>query len=107
MKKKLATERKRLEDEAKERNPEHVERENFKFRGHIVILGFNETGYNIAEYFRENKQEVFVVDLDYKLHEALKFAYKGLYASQITHHRSHVTHVERADLWWLSYGHGW
>jgi hypothetical protein len=49
-----------------------------KVKGHVVILGFNETGQDLAEYFREQKQEVFVVDLDPSLHAAFKFAYKGV-----------------------------
>jgi len=48
------------------------------FWGHVVILGFNETGQDIAEFFREQKQEVLVVDLDPVMHESFKFAYKGV-----------------------------
>ena len=47
-------------------------------RGHVVILGFNETGQEIAEYFREQKKEVCVVDLDPCLHRCFKQAFKGV-----------------------------
>lgn len=32
----------------------------------------------MAEHFRESKREVYVIDLDYRLHEVFKFAYKGV-----------------------------
>lgn len=48
------------------------------FQNHIVILGFNEAGLEVAEHFREKNREVFVIDLDYQLHQVFKFAYKGV-----------------------------
>lgn len=41
-------------------------------------MGFNETGQDVAEFFREKKREVICVDLDPCLHASLKFAYKGV-----------------------------
>lgn len=60
-----------------------VEGEENKQSRHVVILGFNETGQDLAEFFRERKQEVFVVDLDPALHAAFKFAYKGVRGHRI------------------------
>lgn len=57
--------------------------EENKKTGHVVILGFNETGQDLAEFFRERKEEVFVVDLDPALHAAFKFAYKGVKGHRI------------------------
>ena len=54
------------------------EGEGSALKNHIVILGYNETGQDVAEYFREKKKEVFVVDLDPSMHAAFKFAYKGV-----------------------------
>ena len=48
------------------------------FNNHVVILGWNETGFELAEHFREQRKDVVVVDLDYKLHAAFKFSYKGV-----------------------------
>jgi voltage-gated potassium channel Kch len=45
---------------------------------HVVILGFNEAGLEVAEHFRELNREVYVIDLDYQLHEVFKFAHKGV-----------------------------
>ena len=56
----------------------HKEFEECQLKNHVVILGFNETGQDVAEYFRMMKKEVFVVDLDPSLHKAFKFAYKGV-----------------------------
>ena len=48
-----------------------------RFTDHIMILGFNETGLEIAEFFRELSMDVVVCDLDPVLHEAFLFSYKG------------------------------
>jgi hypothetical protein len=56
----------------------HLEFEDRQLKNHVVILGFNESGQELAEYFRMKKKEVFVVDLDPSLHRAFTFAYKGV-----------------------------
>ena len=38
--------------------PDASERNEDVFKKHIVILGFNETGLEVAEHFREKKREV-------------------------------------------------
>jgi len=48
-----------------------------RFCDHIMILGFNETGLEVAEFFRELSLDVVVCDLDPVLHEAFLFSYKG------------------------------
>eukprot|EP00802_Teleaulax_amphioxeia_P003293 Tamp_03296.p2 GENE.Tamp_03296~~Tamp_03296.p2 ORF type:complete len:233 (+),score=43.51 Tamp_03296:1437-2135(+) len=47
------------------------------FQNHVVILGWNETGMEVSEHFRELKRDVIVIDLDYRLHEVFSFVYKG------------------------------
>ena len=44
---------------------------------HIVILGFSTLAYDLAEFFREKHSDVYVIDLDYCLHDILDFSYKG------------------------------
>ena len=48
-----------------------------RFQDHVIILGFNETGFEVAEFLREMGQDVVVCDLDPVLHKAFLFAYKG------------------------------
>ena len=58
--------------------PEETERESSQlFRNHVVILGFTEAALEVAELYRKQNQDVYVIELDYKLHETLRFAYKG------------------------------
>jgi hypothetical protein len=64
----------KVESEKKHLGSEEVE----VFTNHIVILGFNEAGLELAEHFRELKREVFIIDLDYMLHEVFKFSFKGV-----------------------------
>lgn len=40
-------------------------------------MGWNETGMEVSEHFRELKRDVIVIDLDYRLHEVFSFVYKG------------------------------
>ena len=49
---------------------------SFTWKNHVVIVGFNETGLEIAEHFREQQQDVVVIDLDWKLHQVLEASYK-------------------------------
>ena len=51
--------------------------QNYSFQDHIVILGFNETGLEIAEFYREQGKDVVVIDLDWKLHKTFLSCYKG------------------------------
>ncbi len=51
--------------------------ENYNFQKHIAILGFNETGLEIAEFYRQEGKDVVVIDLDWKLHKTFKSCYKG------------------------------
>jgi hypothetical protein len=50
---------------------------DFKLENHVVLLGFNETGLEIAEFYRKRGQDVLMVDLDPELHRTMKEAYKG------------------------------
>ena len=47
-------------------------------RGHVVILGFKDTALEMAEHFRSQAKEVFLIDLDYRMHQILITAYKGV-----------------------------
>jgi len=47
------------------------------FEKHVLILGFNEVALEVAEAYRRKGRDVVVVDLDYCLHDSLRFAYKG------------------------------
>ena len=57
---------------------------DYKFKDHVVIVGFNETGLEIAEHFRELGQDIVVIDLDWKLHQTFSSCYKGATASSST-----------------------
>ena len=51
--------------------------ESFEMKQHVVLLGFNEIGMEIAEYFRrEHGQDVLCVQLDPALHEKFKSLFK-------------------------------
>ena len=50
--------------------------DGFTWKNHVVIVGFNETALEIAELFREQQQDVVVIDLDWKLHEVLQRTFK-------------------------------
>jgi hypothetical protein len=50
--------------------------DGFTWKNHVVIVGFNETALEIAELFREQQQDVVVIDLDWKLHEVLQGTFK-------------------------------
>jgi len=47
------------------------------FQAHVMILGFNETGLEISDFFRRIGKDVVVCDLDPVLHKAFLFSYKG------------------------------
>lgn len=49
--------------------------EEFEMEDHVVLLGFNETGLEIAEFYRHNNQDVLVVQLDPALHSTFKKGY--------------------------------
>jgi len=51
--------------------------QNYVFVYHIVIVGFNETGLKLAEFYLEQGQDVVVIDLNWKLHPTLMSCYKG------------------------------
>jgi len=51
------------------------------FKNHVVILGWNETGYELAEHFREKRKVVIVIDLDPKLHEVTDIRYAPPFVS--------------------------
>ena len=62
---------------------EELERhQEYEFKNHIVIAGFNETGLEIAEFFREQGRDVVVIDLDWKLHQLFTDCYKGTRRTQ-------------------------
>ena len=42
-----------------------------------MILGFSTLAYDLAEFFREKHADIYVIDLDYRLHDILDFSYKG------------------------------
>jgi hypothetical protein len=46
-------------------------------QGHIVILGFNEVGVELAEFYRARKTDVLCIDLDPDLYDTFLQAYKG------------------------------
>ena len=48
----------------------------FTWKNHVVIVGFNETALEIAELFREQQQDVVVIDLDWRLHKVLQRTFK-------------------------------
>uniref|UniRef100_A0A7S0ND94 Cation/H+ exchanger transmembrane domain-containing protein n=1 Tax=Hanusia phi TaxID=3032 RepID=A0A7S0ND94_9CRYP len=50
---------------------------SFCFEKHVVLLGFNETGQQIAEFFRQKGQDVVMIDLDPELHAMLRKLYHG------------------------------
>ena len=51
-----------------------------------MILGFSTLAYDLAEFFREKHADVYVIDLDYRLHDILDFSYKG--------HRSRAPRID-------------
>ena len=48
-----------------------------RFQGHVVLLGFNETGLEVAEFFRKINHDVVMCDLDPVLHTTFLWSYKG------------------------------
>ena len=54
---------------------EEEEEEEFEMEDHVVLLGFNETGFEIAEFYRHNNQDVLVIQLDPALHATFKQGY--------------------------------
>jgi hypothetical protein len=44
----------------------------------VVILGFNDMAYEMAEHFRTTRRDVYLIDLDYRMHQILDFTYKGV-----------------------------
>lgn len=64
-----------LTSQKKERQ-EMARLDSFTWKNHVIIVGFNETGLDIAEHFREQQQDVVVIDLDWKLHQVLEASYK-------------------------------
>eukprot|EP00281_Chroomonas_sp_CCMP1168_P001733 CAMPEP_0206257470 /NCGR_PEP_ID=MMETSP0047_2-20121206/25359_1 /ASSEMBLY_ACC=CAM_ASM_000192 /TAXON_ID=195065 /ORGANISM="Chroomonas mesostigmatica_cf, Strain CCMP1168" /LENGTH=244 /DNA_ID=CAMNT_0053684061 /DNA_START=54 /DNA_END=785 /DNA_ORIENTATION=+ len=51
---------------------EDEEEADFEMDGHVVLLGFNETGLEIAEFYRANNQDILVIQLDPKLHSTFR-----------------------------------
>jgi UDP-N-acetylmuramoylalanine-D-glutamate ligase len=43
---------------------ERESKSSHRFRDHVMILGFNETGLEVAEFFRQTHTDVVVCDLD-------------------------------------------
>ena len=56
---------------------DRIRTETYNFQNHIAILGFNETGLEIAEFYRQEGKDVVVIDLDWKLHKTFQSCYKG------------------------------
>ena len=50
-----------------------------------MLLGFNEVGLDVAEFFRARKRDVFCIDLDPQLHKTFRSAYKGTCEKKASH----------------------
>lgn len=61
----------------KDTTKEQEHKEKMVQKGQVVLLGFNEVGLEVAEFFLQRARDVICIDLDPQLHQTFKSSYKG------------------------------
>ena len=57
---------------------EALEAAHSRKHAHVRTHKYCRVALEVAEYYRRLHRDVYVIDLDYKLHDCLRFAYKGI-----------------------------